>query len=180
VQVESSVFCGYKCASFVCVIFVRPIIEHAPTVVVNSTWSASKVESHAARIHLLFSHFVHTPIPWGIIHFLPSIRPSILTTTPYAKTHAEIHKAANWYICVCAEGESFRNRNTCTETQTKSQNKTRNYAVRSSRAGLLDIRQYKMGIILFVVAMSRPDTNASLGIVRKTGTNSSSSKWCII
>jgi hypothetical protein len=156
----------------------------------NRTRTHSRSQQHLECFESGESCSTHTPsiFPYRPYtnsmgyHPFPSIHSSIHPHHHALRkdTHAEIHKAANWYICVCAEGESFRNRNTCTETQTKSQNKTRNYAVRSSRAGLLDIRQYKMGIILFVVAMSRPDTNASMGIVRKTGTNSSSSKWYII
>jgi hypothetical protein len=153
---------------------------YATTIAVISTQSASKVESHVARIHLLFSHVVQTPIPWGIIHCLPSVHSSSPPRPTQEKNTRRNPQSSKLVYLFLRRGGIIQKPQHLYKNANREPNRKQKHAVRSSRAGLLDIRQYKMGIILFVVAMSRPDTNASLGIVRKTGTNSSSSKWCII
>jgi hypothetical protein len=73
------------------------------------------------RIHLSGeSHRAHIPSDFELpihdfhAHQNPShhgqwgYHPSFTFVPKRTKAHAEIHKAANWYISFCADGESFR------------------------------------------------------------------------
>jgi hypothetical protein len=140
----------------------------------RSPLKARRVESHVAHTYLLMLNQPYTiSLPTkirlstvsggGIIHSFLS--PYTIVPNVQKHTHKSTKQQIGIFLFAPRGNHSRKTTPVQAPTHTESNNRKQKNSKRSNKkpGRLLGIRQYKMGIILFVVAESKPDTNRVAG-----------------